>query len=166
MGSLLGFPRQFGLAAASFPYVRRLAVLAVAVLVAVAPLRVAAAFDGIHVLDAQGVRLGVIESDGTLDDLRITVNVGGDSIEATHVWAVLGGSELRQRTNNGYWIPWSGDKADLVDNRFAVDDGAVVFKVADGSIAADNQGITIVVGYRTGGVLKYGMLGIVPGGGS
>ena len=124
--------------------------------------------DGPHVLTATGGSLGTLESGGALDDLRLTVNSGGDAVVATHVWAVIGGSELRQRTANGYWVPWSGNTADLIDNGFETENGVIEFKLVDGSIAADNQGITFVVGYRAGGVLKHGALGVVPktGGGS
>jgi len=111
-----------------------------------------------HTLVATGASLGTLQSDGELDDLRMTVNPGSDAVVSTHVWAVIGGSELRQRTANGYWVPWSGATADLIDNGFET----------NGSIAADNQGITFVIGYRAGGALKYGTLGVVPniGGGS
>ena len=128
----------------------------------------ASAQDGPHVLTATGGSLGTLESGGELDDLRLTVSTGGDAVAATHVWAVIGGSELRQRTANGYWIPWGGDTADLIDNGFEAKDGVIEFKLVDGSIAADNQGITFVIGYRTGGALKHGALGVVPkiGGGS
>jgi hypothetical protein len=117
---------------------------------------------------ATGASLGTLQSDGELDDLRMTVNPGSDAVVSTHVWAVIGGSELRQRTANGYWVPWSGATADLIDNGFETKNGVIEFKLVDGSIAADNQGITFVIGYRAGGALKYGTLGVVPniGGGS
>jgi hypothetical protein len=126
----------------------------------------ALAQDGPHVLTAAGGSLGTFESGGELDDLRLSVNSGGDAVVSTHVWAVIGGSELRQRTANGYWVPWSGDTADLIDNGFETKNGVIEFKLVDGSIAADNQGITFVVGYRAGGALKYGALGVVPNTGS
>jgi len=164
--SLLGFPGQFVFAAAlHHPYVRRLGGIAAALLIWTTA-HAAAALDGVHVLTDRGAALGTVTSGGTLNDLRITVDTGGDSVDSTHVWAVIGSSELRQRTNNGYWVPWNGDLADLVDNRFAADGDTIVFKVIDGSIAEDNQGITIVVGYKTNGTLKYGALGVLPGGGS
>ena len=123
---------------------------------------------GPHTLASTGASLGTLQSDGEVGDLRLTVNPGGDAVVATHVWAVIGGSELRQRTANGYWVPWSGDTADLIDNGFETKNGFIEFKLVDGSIATDNQGITFVIGYRAGGALKYGSLGVVPniGGGS
>ena len=123
---------------------------------------------GPHTLASTGASLGTLQSDGEVGDLRLIVTAGGDVVVSTHVWAVIGGSELRQRTANGSWVPWSGATADLIDNGFEAKDGVIEFKLVDGSIAADNQGITFVIGYRAGGALKYGALGVVPniGGGS
>jgi hypothetical protein len=126
----------------------------------------ASAQDTPHILSSAGESLGVLESGGALDDLRLTVNTSGDAVVSTHVWAVIGGSELRQRTANGYWVPWSGDTDDLIDNGFETQNGLIEFKLVDGSIAADNQGITFVIGYRAGGALKHGALGVVPKTGS
>ncbi|GEM_PF-2533021 len=147
---------------------RRLIGMAAAGLVFLLPAAGAVAQDGPHVLSVEGVSLGTMESDGQLDDLSLTVDVGGDTVTATHVWAIVGSAELRQRTANGYWVPWSGDVADLIDNGFETQNGKIEYKVIDGSIAADNQGITVIVGYRVGETLKHGALGIVPkaGGGS
>lgn len=135
-------------------------VAGIAALVAVQ--NVAMGQDGPHVLSESGGSLGTMESGGQLDDLRVKVASGSDDVGATHVWAVIGGAALRQRTVNGYWVPWSGDPADLVDNGFKAQDGVIDFKVVDGSIAADNQGITFVIGYRVGETLKYGALAVVP----
>lgn len=167
MGSLLSFLRWFPQRTASrYPYIRSAAGLAAVFFVCWFAGAGASAQDGPHVLTESGTNLGVQESAGTLSDLRLSVSTAGDEVTSTHVWAVLGGAELRQRTNNGYWVPWSGQEADLIDNRFAVVDGTIVFKLVDGSIAKDNQGITLLIGYRTGDTLKYGRLGIVPKGGS
>lgn len=115
-----------------------------------------------HQLTERGARLGTIETAGPVQDLRFTVALGGDAPESTHVWASLGGSALRQRTNEGYWVPWNGDPETLIDNRFEAKDGQIVFKVLDEDVSADNHGITIAIGYRAGGVLKYGLYGILP----
>lgn len=117
---------------------------------------------GPHTLSTAGAALGTLTTAGPLADLRLTVALGGDTPTATHVWAVLGGSERRQRTNEGYWVPWNGDLATLIDNRFTASGGQLVFKLLDEDIAADNHGITLAVGYRAGGVLKYGLFGLLP----
>ncbi|NQV78943.1 MAG: hypothetical protein HQ495_00220 [Alphaproteobacteria bacterium] len=168
MGSLFGLPLLGWIGTTIHSNRGPLAGLAIATMLFAGTTGMAVAQDVPHVLTGSGAALGTMQSDGTLDDLRLTVTVGGDTVESTHVWAIVGGSELRQRTNNGYWVPWTGEQADLIDNQFAIENGQVVFKLVDGSIAADNQGITFVIGYRSDGVLKYGTLGVLPksGGGS
>lgn len=119
----------------------------------------------VHRLTEDGARLGTLFTDGKVDDLRFTVALDGDVPDATHVWAIVGGSKLRQRTNDGYWIEWNGQLEDLVDSRFPVDNDTVVFKVIDEDIGVDNLGVTILIGYRIDGVLKYGLYGLLPEGG-
>ena len=115
-------------------------------------------------LTETGAMLGTLFTDGEVDDLRFTVALDGDRPISTHVWAVIGGAHLRQRTNEGYWIPWTGRVEELIDNHFPVEDDRVVFKVVDEDIGADNQGVTISIGYRIEGVLKYGYFGLLPKG--
>ena len=43
--------------------------------------------------------------------------------------------------------------------------GKLTFKVLDHTIGPDNHGITLGIGYRTGGVLKFGLYGILPANG-
>lgn len=120
--------------------------------------------EAVHRLTEAGARLGTLFTDGKIDNLRLTVALDGDVPEATHVWAVVGGSQLRQRTNEGYWIDWNGTIEGLIDNRFPVENDTVVFKVMDENIGVDNMGVTISIGYRAGGVLKYGLFGLLPEG--
>lgn len=142
--------------------VGRLLAGALAVGIATALGTAPAAAADLHRLTADGARLGTLETAGPVSDLRFTVALDGDVPESTHVWASIGGSGLRQRTNEGYWVPWNGDPGTLVDNGFTAKDGAVEFKVLDEDVSEDNHGITIAVGYRAGGVLKYGVFGILP----
>ena len=53
---------------------------------------------------------------------------------------------------------------DLVDSSFPIENDSVVFKVMDEDIGDDNVGVTISIGYRAGGVLKYGIFGLLPRG--
>lgn len=122
----------------------------------------AAADDAPHRLTLKGIPLGVLFTDGKIADLRFTVDLGGDVPLSTHVWAVVGSSERRQRTNEGYWISWNGDTESLIDNHFPVVDGKVVFKVLKEDIGPDNHGVTVSTGYRTPEGLKYGYYGLVP----
>ena len=115
-----------------------------------------------HVLTEEGTRLGILYTSGKVDDLRFTVDLNGDQPAATYVWATVGSNNRRVRTNEGYWLPWTGDTADLIDNRFPAKDGKVTFKVLDEDIGGDNHGVTIRIGYKVGDTLKYGIFGILP----
>lgn len=115
-------------------------------------------------LTEDGATLGVLFSDGKIDDLRLSVALDGDQAIATHVYAQIAAAEFRQRTNDGYWIPWDGDRDSLIDNRFSVRDDRIVFKLLDEDIGVDNQGISIVIAYRTAAAFKFGLFGVIPGG--
>ncbi len=107
-------------------------------------------------LTEKGATLGVLFTDGKLDDLRLTVALDGDQPTATYVFARIAAAYLRQRTNEGYWIPWDGNRDSLIDNRFTAQDGMIVYKLLDEDIGADNLGITIVIAYRTAASYKFG----------
>jgi hypothetical protein len=126
------------------------------------PAPATAAEDGVHRLSLKGTPLGALVTDGRLADLRFTVALDGDVPLSTHVWAVVGSSERRQRTNGGYWIPFNGDTETLLDNHFPVADDKVVFKTLDEDIGPDNHGVTVSIGYRTAEGLKYGYYALVP----
>ncbi len=143
----------------------RRALFAAAVLLGGMALAMPVMADGsVHRLSEDGARLGILFTDGKIDDLRFTVALDGDVPYSTHVWAYIGGSYYRQRTNEGFWIDLHGGIEGLIDNRFPVENDTVVFKVIDEDIGVDNMGVTILIGYRTNGVLKYGLFGLLPGG--
>ncbi len=119
----------------------------------------------VDALTPEGAQLGTQTTDGDIDDLRFAVDLGGDTPEASHVWAIVGGARTVQRTNDGFWVPWNGDTDSLIDNQFSAANGQLTFKVLDEDIGSENQGITLGIGYRTGGVLKYGIYGILPASG-
>jgi len=116
-------------------------------------------------LATNGSSLGTMTTEGDIDDLRFSVDLAGDTPDASYVWAIMGGGGGLQRTKDGYWVPWNGDTAQLIDNGFHSVDGKLTFKVLDHSIDPDNHGITLGIGYRTGGVLKFGIYGILPANG-
>ncbi len=107
-------------------------------------------------LTEAGATLGALFTDGKVDDLRLTVALDGDQPTATYVFARIAAAYLRQRTNEGYWIPWDGNRDSLIDNRFTAQDGMIVYKLLDEDIGADNLGITIVIAYRTATSYKFG----------
>ena len=119
----------------------------------------------VDALAPSGSLLGTMTTEGDIDDLRFSVDLAGDTPEASYVWAIMGGGGGLQRTNDGYWVPWNGDTAQLIDNGFQSINGKLTFKVLDQAIGPDNHGITLGIGYRTGGVLKFGVYGILPANG-
>ena len=145
--------------------IARRALFAAAVLLGGMALAMPVMADGtVHRLSEDGVRLGTLFTDGKIDDLRFTVALDGDVPDSTHVWAIVGGSKLRQRTNEGYWIDLKGGVEGLIDNLFPVENDTVVFKVMDEDISVDNVGVTILIAYKTNGILKYGLFGLLPEG--
>jgi hypothetical protein len=126
----------------------------------------AMADETLHRLSENGATLGILYTNGLVDDLQFTVVLDGDVPEATHVWALIGGSQFRQRTHEGQWIEWNGRNEELLDNSFPVVNDRIVFKVIDEDIGEDNRGISIAIGYRLGGVMKYGLFGLLPEGGA
>jgi len=115
-------------------------------------------------LTEEGATLGALVAGGRIDDLRLTVALDGDSVVATHVYAQIAAAELRQRTNDGYWVPWDGDRGSLIDNRFPVTGDRVVFKLLDEDIGVDNQGVSIIIAYKTAAAFKFGVFGVIPSG--
>ncbi len=116
-------------------------------------------------LTEAGAMLGTLFSDGMVDDLRLTVALDGDRVIATYVYAQIAAAELRQRNNDGYWVPWDGGRDSLIDNRFPVDGDRVVFKLLDEDIGVDNQGVSIIIAYQTASAFKFGVFGVLPNGG-
>ena len=111
-----------------------------------------------------GAVLGALVTGTRVDDLRLTVVLDGDQAIASYVYAQIAAASLRQRTNEGYWIPWDGDRDSLIDNRFPVADDRIVFKILDQDIGTDNQGVSLIVAYRTATAFKFGVFGLIPDG--
>ena len=114
-----------------------------------------------YVLTEKGTNLGILYTEGKVDDLRFTVSLQEDKPTATYVWVTVGSNDRRVRTNEGYWLPFNGHPESLVDNHFPITDGTVTFKVLDENISADNHGVNISIGYKVGDTLKYGTFAIL-----
>ncbi len=112
------------------------------------------------VLTEKGAELGISSTTGKIEDLRFIVDLQGEVPTGTYVWGTVGSNGFRVRTNEGFWIPFNGDPDKLIDNHIPVVDGKVLFKILDEDIGNDNQGVGINIGYRVGGVLKYGAYAI------
>lgn len=93
--------------------------------------------------------------------LNLTVQLHGDAPTATHVFARFANNQPRQRTNEGFWIPWSGNPADLIDNRFKPAGDTLTFKITDEDLEGAFLPVTFFVAYRVGGVMKSGSIAVV-----
>ncbi|MEQ9641313.1 MAG: hypothetical protein RIM84_14910 [Alphaproteobacteria bacterium] len=114
-------------------------------------------------LNANGARL----ADAAVDisdsvTLTRTISLGGDAPGAFYVTANLPDGRRLQRNNLGYWVPWNGRRASLIDNQFAVGDDQVTYKILRQNIADMFFPITITLGYRVDGVIKYGVFDVQP----
>jgi len=110
------------------------------------------------VLTVEGTALEpILIQPGTMADIRRTVALGGDQPSATYVTARSAAGANLVRTRQGYWLPWSGREADLVDAGFAAQSGALEFKLAKESLPASQLPITVSIGYRTATGVKFGM---------
>lgn len=121
-----------------------------------------AADQSVAVLTPEGTKLGSLATSGSVSDLRFVVDLQGDVPEGTYVWVNLSSNKRRQRTNEGYWVDWSGNLDDLIDNRFPIGNGKVVFKIMDEDLGADNSGLTLNIGYKVGNVWKFGVFPVLP----
>ncbi len=109
-----------------------------------------------------GAVLADILVDPEAADITRTIDLNGDTPTATYVMAHTTGGKSLQRTNLGYWIPWSGNVDELVDSQFEVSGGTLTYKIIDQDISSFMFPITFVVAYRTGSALKFGVFQASP----
>jgi hypothetical protein len=112
-------------------------------------------------LGAQGVVLTSPIPATATQPLSFTVKLNGDQPSATYVFARFSNNRPMQRSAEGYWVPWSGNAADLIDNKFTPRDDKVVFKIIDENISAAFLPVQFFVAYRVGTTLKFGSLMVV-----
>jgi hypothetical protein len=109
-----------------------------------------------------GTVLTDVSVDPATADITRTINLNGDTPVATYVMAHTTGGKSLQRTNLGYWIPWSGNVDDLVDSKFEANAGSLTYKIIDQDISSFMFPITFVVAYSTGSALKFGVFQASP----
>tara|TARA_B100000214_G_scaffold206405_1_gene149686 strand:+ start:731 stop:1180 length:450 start_codon:yes stop_codon:yes gene_type:complete len=108
------------------------------------------------------VTWGSILPNATIDahraSLNIQVEVGDDVPLKTHITAHTPAGNILQRTNLGYWVPWSGKLNDLVDTFSPKTNKAINFKIfKDDDLTEELFPIKIMVAYRTATELKFGV---------
>jgi len=96
--------------------------------------------------------------DANRASLSIQVDVGDDVPLETHITAHTPAGNVLQRTNLGYWVPWSGKLVDLVNNFSPMRGNKVNFKIfKDDDLSQELFPIKIMVAYRTASELKFGV---------
>ena len=108
------------------------------------------------------VTWGSVLPNATIDahraSLNIQVEIGDDVPLKTHITAHTPAGNILQRTNLGYWVPWSGKLNDLVDTFSPKTNKAINFKIfKDDDLSEELFPIKIMVAYRTATELKFGV---------
>ena len=99
-----------------------------------------------------------ITIDANRASLSIQVDVGDDVPLETHITAHTPAGNVMQRTNLGYWVPWSGKLVDLVNNFSPMRRNKINFKIfKDDNLSQELFPIKIMVAYRTASELKFGV---------
>ena len=99
-----------------------------------------------------------ITIDANRASLSIQVDVGDDVPLETHITAHTPAGNVMQRTNLGYWVPWSGKLVDLVNNFSPIRNNKINFKIfKDDNLRPRAFPIKIMVAYRTASELKFGV---------
>ena len=113
-------------------------------------------------LSGEGTRLLAVKVPLASANVGKTIELGGDAPTETHVMATMPDGRSLQRTNQGYWLPWDGKPASLIDNGFQPSGGLLAYKVLKEDISKRFLPITVTVAYRAGGRLKFGVFDVVP----
>ena len=96
--------------------------------------------------------------DANRASLSIQGDVGDDVPLETHITAHTPAGNVMQRTNLGYWVPWSGKLVDLINNFSPMRRNKINFKIfKDDNLSQELFPIKIMVAYRTASELKFGV---------
>lgn len=116
-------------------------------------------------LTEKGARLDPIGVDPASVTVERSVALTGDAPVSTHVTALTGAGKRLQRTNEGYWIPWTGRLDELVDNGFASSGDRLRFKVLkDEDMRGELFPVRVMIGYKTADSFKFGIFELRDGG--
>ena len=113
-------------------------------------------------LRASGVELADVQVVPASAEVVVTVDLNGDSVEASYVTAAMPDGRRLMRSHDGYWLDWDGRADNLVDNRFAASGDRLTFKVLKEDLSARFFPINVTVAYKTGAAIKFGVFQVVP----
>lgn len=129
-----------------------LVILTVGVLVMGAPAAV-----GNQWLSAEGVDLGRVKVESVKNGLSVSVDAVELDVISTYAVARFQSNAPRQRTANGFWVPWNGRIKSLIDLELVPSpDGSLTFPLVDEDLSAQFLPITFTVIVRTAGDLRWG----------
>lgn len=105
-----------------------------------------------------GARLSAMGVDRSRVTVSRTVVVGGDTVTASFVTAHTASGKSLRRDHLGFWQPWDGRLSSMIDNRFAVVNGQITFKILkDEDMSRELFPVTVTVAYHTQSALKFGV---------
>jgi hypothetical protein len=114
-------------------------------------------------LTTQGVMLSRVNVTVSNAVVQRTVQLdAGEAVSATYVSMRTNDGRYLQRTNEGYWMPWSGGQAALADNRLQPVGNLLTFKVLKQDLSDQSFPLTITISYRTAAGVKFGMFEVMP----
>ena len=88
--------------------------------------------------------------------LEAVIDASGDEVLSVHTLLRPASSNIiLMRDRDGFWVEWSGDRADLAPSAAVNDDGVLTYKVFQAPPEGVNA-MTITVAYRTPDALKFG----------
>ncbi len=107
---------------------------------------------------AWGSKLPPVTVDIKQASLNLQIGLGKDIPLETFVTAHTPAGNVLQRTNLGYWVPWSGRINDLVNNFSTQKDNKINFKILkDEDLSRELFPIRIMVAYKTVAAFKFGV---------
>jgi hypothetical protein len=114
-------------------------------------------------LTAQGVVLSPVKVNPANAVVQRTVQLdSGDAVAVTHVSLRTADGKYLQRNNEGYWVPWSGVRDTLIDNRLQPVGNLLTFKVLKQDISGQSFPLTVSISYGSPGALKFGIFEVLP----
>ncbi|MBT5239175.1 MAG: hypothetical protein HN793_10690 [Rhodospirillaceae bacterium] len=108
-------------------------------------------------LTQSGTFLGRMPAGDADSPLRVTVDLDGDIPVATYAMARFQNNAPQLRMPGGGWLPWTENRADLVDNGFQTnDDGTLTFELIDDDLSISFRPVVITIAYSVGDDFKSG----------
>ena len=113
-------------------------------------------------LSYAGTELAPVTVDPAHVDIHVSVDLADDRPMASYMAIRPRGLPALQRTPAGGWVPWDQRTQSLIDNRFALSGGQLVFAIIGANFRVQSFPISLEVAYRTPAGVKFGILTMTP----